>query len=76
VISLKLSKLEVSQTKNIYRKPNIKNKAPNWVQKNINKAASTHLLVFAKLCSIKNEGTNKSSYDKKNNISESVKKSR
>jgi len=32
-----------------YTKPNIRNNAPNWVQKNIKYAASTHLRVLAKL---------------------------
>lgn len=39
-------------------------------------AASTHRRVFAKLYKMKNEGTNKSSYAKKNNIRESVKNKR
>jgi hypothetical protein len=59
---------------NRYNKPNSKNKAPNWVQKNIKYAASTHLLVFANLYKIKKEGTSNISYAKKNNIIESVKK--
>ena len=56
-----------------YKKANIKNSAPNWVQKNIKYAASTHLLVFANLYKIKNEGTKSISYAKKNKTNESVK---
>lgn len=54
-------------------KPKIKNKAPNWVQKNIKYEASTHLRVLANLYKMKNEGTNNISYEKKNKIVESVK---
>ena len=61
--------------KNKYKKLNIKNKAPNCVQKNIRYAASIHLLVFANLYKIKKEGINKNSYAKKNKIRESVKNS-
>jgi len=49
---------EVPQIKNKYKNEKIKNNAPNWVQKNIRYAASTHLLVFAKLYKIKKDGTN------------------
>ena len=59
--------------KNRYRNPKIKNNAPNWVQKNIKYAASTHLLVLANLYKIKNDGTSSISYAKKNIINESVK---
>jgi len=48
-----------------YKNPNIRNKAPNCVQKNIKYAASTHFLVFAKLYSIKKDGISNISYDKK-----------
>jgi hypothetical protein len=52
-----LKKLELPTVKNIYKKPKIRNKAPNWVQKNIKYAASMHLLVFANLYSMKKDGT-------------------
>ena len=54
-------KVEVSHAKNKYKKASIIKRAPNWVQKNISIAASTHFRVFAKLCSMKKEGTNKNS---------------
>ena len=69
-------KYDVPQIKNRYKKAKIKNKAPNWVQKNIKYAASTQRRVFAKLYKIKKEGTNKNSYAKKNKIKESVKNSK
>jgi hypothetical protein len=59
--------------KNKYKSARIKNNAPNWVQKNIKYAASTHLRVLANLYKIKKEGTKSISYAKKNNIMESVK---
>jgi hypothetical protein len=59
--------------KNIYIKANIKKRAPNWVQKNIKYAASTHRRVFANLYRIKNDGTSNISYDIKKRINESVK---
>ena len=69
----KLKKEEVWYIKNKYKKLKIKNKAPNWVQKNIKYDASIDLRVLAYLYKIKKEGTNKNSYDKKNSINESVK---
>lgn len=42
--------------KNKYKKLKIKNKAPNWVQKNIKYAASTQRLVLANLYKIKKDG--------------------
>jgi hypothetical protein len=45
------------EIENKYNKPNIKNKAPNWVQKNIKYAASTQRRVLANLYKIKNDGT-------------------
>ena len=68
-----LENVELPTIKNKYKNPNIRNKAPNWVQKNIKQAASTHLLVLANLYKIKKEGTNNISYAKKNIIKESVK---
>ena len=64
---------ELPQTIKRYKKANIKNRAPNWVQKNIKYAASTHLLVFANLYKMKNEGTSNISYARKNKTRESVK---
>ena len=66
-------KLELPTIKKRYKKPKIKNKAPNWVQKNIKYAASIHLLVFANLYKIKKDGTSSISYAKKKIINESVK---
>jgi len=57
----------------MYKKPNIKKSAPNWVQKNIRYAASTHFRVFAKLYNMKKEGINNISYDKKKSRREEVK---
>jgi len=51
-------KEEDSQIKNKYKKLKIKNKAPNWVQKNIRYAASIQRLVLANLYRIKKEGIN------------------
>ena len=73
VIKLKPENEDVPQIKNKYKKLNIRNMAPNCVQKNIKQAASTQRRVFAKLYRIKNEGTRSNSYDKKNKINESVK---
>lgn len=56
-----------------YKKLKIRNKAPNWVQKNIKYAASTQRRVFANLYKIKKEGIKSISYEKKNKINESVK---
>jgi hypothetical protein len=56
-----------------YKKLNIRNKAPNCVQKNIKYAASIHRRVFANLYKIKKEGTNSISYAKKKINKESVK---
>jgi CRISPR/Cas system type I-B associated protein Csh2 (Cas7 group RAMP superfamily) len=56
-----------------YRKLKIKNKAPNWVQKNIKYEASIHFRVLANLYNIKKDGIKSISYDKKNKIKESVK---
>jgi hypothetical protein len=47
---------KVFTSRNKYKKLKIKNNAPNWVQKNIKYAASTHRRVFANLYKIKNEG--------------------
>lgn len=46
--------------------------APNCVQKNIKKAASTALRVFANLYKIINEGISKASYEKKKTNTELV----
>lgn len=48
---------EVPVVKNMYKKPKMRNKAPNCVQKNIKYAASTHRRVFAKLYKMKKDGT-------------------
>ena len=69
-------KLDVPQIKNRYRKEKIRKRAPNWVQKNIRQAASTHRLVLAKLYKIKKDGTSNNSQAKKKRIIESVKNKR
>lgn len=56
---------EVPTRKKRYKKLKIKNSAPNWVQKNMRYAASTHRRVLAKLYKMKNEGTKSISYAKK-----------
>jgi hypothetical protein len=66
--------VEAPVIKNKYKKPNIRNSAPNWVQKNIKYADSTQRRVFAKLYNIKKEGISRSSYAKKKVINEDVKK--
>jgi hypothetical protein len=68
-----LEKEDSPVRKNRYIRANIKNSAPNCVQKNIKYAASTHLRVLANLYSIKKDGTRSISYAKKNSIIESVK---
>jgi len=54
---LMIQKEEEPHMKNKYRKLKIKNKAPNWVQKNIKYAASTQRRVLANLYKIKKDGT-------------------
>jgi hypothetical protein len=61
VTKLKPEKVDVPHIKNKYKKLNIRNIAPNWVQKNIKYAASTQRLVFAKLYKIKKDGTSNNS---------------
>ena len=56
-----------------YKKAKMRNNAPNWVQKNIRYAASTHFRVFAKLYRIKKDGIRSISYAKKKINSEDVK---
>jgi uncharacterized Fe-S radical SAM superfamily protein PflX len=56
-----LEKCEVCEIKKTYNRTNNKKRAPNWVQKNIKYAASTHLLVLANLYKIKKEGTRRNS---------------
>ena len=55
---LRIQNDELLQIKNKYKKLKIKNRAPNWVQKNIKYAASTHLRVLANLYKIKKDGIN------------------
>lgn len=57
----KLDKKNDSVIKNIYWKLKIKKTAPNCVQKNIKKAASTALRVLAYWYKIKKEGNRKAS---------------
>mgnify|MGYP000229877071 CR=1 FL=1 len=52
---------------------NIRNKAPNCVQKNIKNAASTALRVLANLYKMKKDGKSNASYIKKKTIIEFVK---